>query len=156
MIPIASVAGVAVGVYSRAGQRIAVRGPRVADALTRRALSARAPVASAAAGQLVVAVPLIAGERMTGAVRAQRGQGAGAQRAHRARLELAGLAAGVVALAVLAALTLGRRLSRPLDTLAAAARRVGEGNFATRAAPTGITEIDQVGARTPTADSVAR
>jgi signal transduction histidine kinase len=134
------------GVYSRTGQRIAGNGPRVADALTRRALGARAPVASAAAGLLLVAVPLVAGERVTGAVRARRDQEAVAQRAHRAWLALAGLGAGVVALAVLAALTLGRRLSRPLDTLASAARRVGEGDFAARAAPSGITEIDEVAA----------
>ncbi len=135
-----------IGVYSRVGLRIAGSGPRVADHATRNALRARAPVGSASDGRLVVAVPLITGEVVTGAVRAQRGQTALARRAHRAWLALGGLGAGVVALAVLAALALGRRLSRPLDTLAGAARRVGEGDFAARASPTGIAEIDDVGA----------
>ncbi len=55
-------------------------------------------------------------------------------------------AAGVVALAVFAALALGRRVARPLERLAAAARQVGEGDFAVRAMPTRIKEIDDVGA----------
>ncbi|MEA2159150.1 MAG: hypothetical protein QOD66_1530, partial [Solirubrobacteraceae bacterium] len=92
-----------------------------------------------------VAVPLLSGESITGAVRGQRSQGAVARRAHRAWLALAGLGAGVVVLAVLAALMLGRRLARPLESLAAAARRVGEGDFAVRAQPTRIKEIDDVG-----------
>jgi signal transduction histidine kinase len=135
-----------IGVYSRGGLRIAGSGPPVADQATRSALRARAPIGSASNGQLMVAVPLLSGELVTGAVRAQRGQGAVARRAHRAWLALGGLGAGVIALAVLAALALGRRLSRPLDTLAGAARRVGEGDFAARASPTGIAEIDDVGA----------
>lgn len=135
-----------IGVYSRGGLRIAGTGPPVADQATRSALRARAPIGSASGGQLMVAVPLLSGEAVTGAVRAQRGQGAVAQRVHRAWLALGGLGAGVIALAVLAALALGRRLSRPLDTLAGAARRVGEGDFAARASPTGIAEIDDVGA----------
>ncbi|MGI8712185.1 MAG: HAMP domain-containing protein [Solirubrobacteraceae bacterium] len=134
-----------IGVYSRDGLRIAGSGPRVADQETRSALRARAPIGIARNGQLLVAVPLLSGETVTGAVRAQRGQGAVAHRAHRAWLALAGLRAGVIAVSVLAALALGRRLSRPLDTLASAARRVGEGDFAARASPTGIAEIDDVG-----------
>jgi signal transduction histidine kinase len=134
------------GVYSRVGVRIAGTGPPVADQATRSALRARAPIGTASNGHLLVAVPLLSGEFVTGAVRAQRGQGAVARRVHRAWLALGGLGAGVIALAVLAALALGRRLSRPLDTLAGAARRVGEGDFAARASPTGIAEIDDVGA----------
>jgi HAMP domain-containing protein len=134
-----------IGIYSLTGSRIAGAGPRVADQPTRSALRDRQPIGTAPDGQLVVAVPLLSGEAITGAVRGQRSQRAVARRAHRAWLALAGLGAGVVALAVLAALTLGRRLSRPLERLAAAARRVGEGDFAVRAQPTKIKEIDDVG-----------
>jgi signal transduction histidine kinase len=135
-----------IGVYSTTGARIAGTGPPTADGPTRSALKARAPIGTAPDGHLVVAVPLLNGEVVTGAVRAQRGQAGVAARAARARLALAGLGVGVVALAVLAALALGRRLARPLDTLAAAARRVGEGDFTARIAPTRIAEIDDVGA----------
>ncbi len=134
------------GVYSRVGVRIAGTGPPVADHATRTAVRTRAPTGTASNGHLLVAVPLLSGELVTGAVRAQRGQGAVARRTHRAWLALAGLGAVLIALAVLSALALGRRLSRPLDTLAGAARRVGEGDFAARASPTGIAEIDDVGA----------
>jgi signal transduction histidine kinase len=135
-----------IGIYNRGGLRIAGAGPRTADALTQRAVRTHAPSGGAPSGQLVVAVPLLSGERITGAVRAQRSQAHVAARAHRAWLELAGLGAVVVALAIGAALWLARRLARPLETLAAAARRVGEGDFAARASATGIPEIDDVGA----------
>ena len=134
-----------IGIYSRAGTRIAGAGPAVADPPTRSALGAREPIGTASHGQLVVAEPLVNGEVVTGAVRAQRSQGQVARRAHRAWLALTGLGAGVVALAVIAALALGRRVARPLERLAAAARRVGEGDFAVRAEPTRIKEIDDVG-----------
>lgn len=135
-----------IGIYSAGGSRLAGTGPPVADRPTLGALQTRAPSGTASNGQLVVAVPLLSGERVTGAIRAQRSQANVARRAHRAWLALAGLGAGVVALAVLAALALGRRLARPLETLAAAARQVGEGDFAARAEPTRINEIDDVGA----------
>jgi signal transduction histidine kinase len=77
-------------------------------------------------------------------VRAQRSKAGVAARAHSARLALAGLAAGVLALAIIAAVWLGRRLARPLETLATAARRVGEGDFAARAPSTRLPEIDDV------------
>jgi signal transduction histidine kinase len=134
------------GIYRADGSLIAGSGPRVADQATRSALRARAPSEAVPDGQLVVAVPLLAGEMVTGAVRTQRSQAHVTRRAHRAWLALAGLGAAVVALAILAALALGRRLARPLETLAAAARRVGEGDFAARAKPTRIEEIDDVGA----------
>jgi signal transduction histidine kinase len=135
-----------IGIYGTGGARIRGVGPAIADQAVASALRAGKPSADTQSGQLVVAVPLLNGEVITGAVRAQRSQASVWRRAHQAWLALAGLGAGVVALAVLAALALGRRLARPLETLAAAARRVGEGDFAARATPTGIPEIDDVGA----------
>jgi signal transduction histidine kinase len=133
-----------IGIYNRRGSLIAGAGPRAADRPTRRAIQGHEPTGSTPHGQLVVAVPLLHGETITGAVRAQRTQASVAARAHSAWLALAGLGAGVLALAIIAALGLGRRLARPLEALAAAARRVGEGDFATRATSTRITEIDDV------------
>ena len=136
----------AIGVYDAA--RVAASpAPAHAPPTARRASAMRGhePTGSTADGQLVVAVPLLCGEKITGAVRAQRSQAGVAGRAHRAWLALAGLGAGVLALRVVAALGLARRLARPLETLAAAARRAGEGDFAARAAPTGVSEIDDVG-----------
>ena len=133
-------------VYNTAGVRVAGHGPSRADAAALSALRTHRPAGVVAGGELVVAVPLLNGERVTGVIRAERGQGAVAARTHRAWLALAGLAAAVVALAVAAALALGRRLAGPLERLAAAARRVGDGDFAARAEPTGVSEIDDVGA----------
>jgi signal transduction histidine kinase len=131
-----------IGVYNARGSLIAGAGPHAADRSTLSAMRGHVPTGSSPDGQLVVAVPLLAGETITGAVRAQRSQSGVAGRSHSAWLALAGLGAGVVALAILAALGLARRLARPLETLAAAARRVGEGDFAVRATSTGISEID--------------
>ena len=134
-----------IGIYATSGRRIRGSGPPRADSATRTALRTGAPSGIVPDGRLVVAVPLRNGEQIAGAVRAQRTQAKVVSRAHRAWLALAALGAGVVALAVLAALALGRRLARPLETLASAARRVGEGDFAARALMTNIREIDQVG-----------
>jgi signal transduction histidine kinase len=57
-----------------------------------------------------------------------------------------GLAVAAVAAAVGIGVVLSRRLARPLDTLAATARRLGEGDFAARTHPTGVAEVDAVGA----------
>jgi signal transduction histidine kinase len=135
-----------IGIYRADGSLIAGSGPRVADQATRSALRARAPSGAVPDGQLVVAVPLLSGEVVTGAIRTERSQANVTRRAHRAWFALAGLGAAVLALAILAALALGRRLAAPLERLAGAARRVGEGDFAARAERTRIEEIDDVGA----------
>jgi signal transduction histidine kinase len=109
-----------------------------------QAFRTRAPAGRAVDGQLVVAVPLFRGELISGAVRGQRTEQPVSTRTHRVWLELAALAAAVVALTVLAALALGSRLARPLESLAAVARRVGHGDFATRAQRSRVPEIDAV------------
>ena len=61
-------------------------------------------------------------------------------------LTVGGLAVAAVAAAVGIGVVLSRRLVRPLDTLAATARRLGDGDFAARTHPTGVGEVDAVGA----------
>jgi signal transduction histidine kinase len=131
-------------IYSTAGVLVAGAGPPRADQATRRALSARAPVGTTPGGRLVVAVPLLSGEQITGAVRSQRSQAVVAARTRGAWWKLTGLGAAVIAIAAFAALALGRRIARPLETLAVAARRVGEGDFTVRAPATAIREIDDL------------
>ncbi|MHB1243813.1 MAG: sensor histidine kinase [Gaiellaceae bacterium] len=132
-------------VYDTDGRRIAGRGgPGLADAVVRDALRTEAPADQQSGGQLVVAVPLVVNERLTGVVRAERSDADAAESAHKRWWFMAGVAAAVVGLAILAAVFLGRRLARPLEQLAVSARRLGEGDFDLRAPPTGILEVDEV------------
>ena len=132
--------------YDLHGRRLVGRGPGVADGVVRDALRSGTPADEIAGGRLRVAVPLVSGERVTGVVRAERSDAAVAASTHRAWLELAALAAGLVAAAVLAAIVLGRRLSGPLERLASAATRLGDGDFSVRAPRAGIPEVDRVAA----------
>jgi signal transduction histidine kinase len=135
----------ALAVYNDRGRRIAGRGgPSSADDLVRQALRTEAPTDRVRGGRLVVAVPLVVGERVTGAVRAERDDSEATRSARGQLLLLVGAAAGVVALAVVAAIVLGRRLARPLERLADAARRLGEGDFAVRAPRARVRELDDV------------
>ena len=137
----------AIAVYDATGRRVAGRGgPARADALTLAAIRGGGPLDHAGDGRLVVAVPLVVGERVTGAMRAERGDAAVAARAHRAWLALAGLALAVLAVAAAAAFVLARRLAAPLERLAVAARRLGDGDFGARAPRAGVPEVDEVGA----------
>jgi signal transduction histidine kinase len=134
-------------VYDAAGRRVAGRsdaGPAHADDLVAEATRRQRPITQTRAGDLLAAVPLLAGERVTGAIRAQRSDKVIVDRAHRAWLALAAAAAGVLLLALLAAVALGRRLARPLERLAVAAGRLGEGDFSVRAPRGAIREVDAI------------
>ncbi|MEA2149701.1 MAG: hypothetical protein QOD69_1531 [Solirubrobacteraceae bacterium] len=133
--------------YDTAGRRVAgapSAGPPRADDVVREALRRRGPATRIRAGTLVAAVPLLNGERVTGVLRAQVSDAAVVRRAHRAWLALAAAAAGVLALALLAAVLLGRRLASPLERVAVAAGRLGDGDFSVRAPRGGIREVDAV------------
>ncbi|MEY2534961.1 MAG: hypothetical protein QOF29_2871, partial [bacterium] len=134
----------ALGVYDRLGRRLAGAGPPRADSAVLAALRTERPVDRTADGRLIAAVPLVVGERVTGAVRAVRADEAVERSARDAWLTLGGLAAALVAAAVVAAAVLARRLARPLERLAGSARRLGEGKFAVRAHRSAIPEVDAV------------
>jgi signal transduction histidine kinase len=97
-------------------------------------------------GRLSVAAPLLTGERVTGAVLAERSDDEAANDARGAWLVLGAVALGVIAAAALAAALLARRLAAPLERLAAAARRLGQGDFSVRTERAGVPELDEVAA----------
>ncbi len=132
-------------VYDLAGRRIAGSGPPVADRVVGAALRSTRPSERARDGLLVVAVPLLSNERITGAVRAARADTGATRDTRRAWLLLGAIAAALVVLAVMAALVLGRRLAAPLERLADAARRLGDGDFSVRAPRSDVGEVDAVG-----------
>jgi signal transduction histidine kinase len=132
------------GVYDRRGALVAGRGPTRADGAVVAALRGSRPVSRTEDGRLVTAVPLVVRERVAGVVRAERPDAAVERSARDAWLLLGGLAAAVVAGAAVAAIVLGRRLARPLERLAVAAGRLGDGEFTVRAPRAAIPEVDAV------------
>jgi signal transduction histidine kinase len=132
----------AMAVYDVAGRRLVGQGPTTGDPLVLRALRTGRATDEERGGRLLTAVPLVAQERVTGAVRAARSSAALDSRARSTRLELLGLAASVLALAVVAAVLLARRLAIPLERLSRSARRLGDGDFASRTGTTGVPELD--------------
>jgi signal transduction histidine kinase len=135
----------ALSVYDEAGHRVAGDGPPGAPALVRTVLRSGHPGDRSEHGKLVAAVPLLVGERVTGAVRAVRANAGAARDTHGAWLVIGASAAAVLAAATLAALLLGRRLAAPLERLAAAAQRLGDGDFSVRAPRADVPEVDAVG-----------
>lgn len=132
--------------YDAAGTRVAGSGPAGADGVVRRALRTGRPADGAEDGRLVASVPLVIGERVAGALRVARSDAAVAGSTRRAWLGFAALAAIVLAAAAVAALAVARWLARPLERIAVAARRMGEGDFTARSPPSGVPEVDQLGA----------
>jgi signal transduction histidine kinase len=138
--------GDVLGVYDPTGRRVAGRGPARADALVLAALRSGKPGGASGNGTLEAAVPLVVDERISGAVRAARPDTVAARDARKAWLAIGGLAAGLAVAAVVAATALARRLARPLERLAVAARRLGDGDFSVRAPRSAIGEVDALAA----------
>ena len=132
-------------VYRSDGRRVAGAGPPQAPVLVRAVLRSGRPAEAAGSGRVVAAVPLYAGERVAGALRAERSDARAATETRHAWLLLALAALVIIAGAIAAAVVLGRRLAAPLERLAASATRLGEGDFSVRAPGSGIPEIDAVG-----------
>ena len=133
-------------VYDRSGKRIAGSGPARAPAAVRRALDSRGPTDARGNGTLTAAVPLLSGERVTGVLLAQRSDAEATSDARAAWLLIGAVSLGIIVVAILAAMLLARRLARPLERVAGAARRLGHGDFSVRAGRAGIPEVDEVGA----------
>jgi signal transduction histidine kinase len=137
--------GDALAVYRKDGTLAAGRGPARAPALVRTALRTGRAATATGSGMLDVTVPLLDRERVAGAVLAARSDASARERTDDAWLVVSLVAIGIILAAILAAVILGRRLALPLERLATAARRLGEGDFSARAPRARIAEIDAVG-----------
>jgi signal transduction histidine kinase len=139
-------------VYGMNGRLLTGTGPVAADGPVRTALHTAEPATEQRAGRLVVAVPVLARERVTAALRASRSTAGIDADVRRRLLVVAAIALGVIIAAALAALAVARRLVRPIDRLSDAAARLGDGDFSARAPRAGVPELDAVAA---TLDSTA-
>jgi signal transduction histidine kinase len=139
------VAAATLGVYDRSGRLIAGHGPPAAPPVAQEAMRAARPADQGGGGPLVIAVPLVSGERVTGVVRAERPEGEAAGDTTEQRWAIVALGLVTILIAVLAALWLGRRLARPLERLASDADRLGHGDFTVHPPRAGIREVDEVG-----------
>lgn len=96
-----------------------------------------------AEGTLAVSIPVRAGG-VRQILRALQDDGELRGEIHSAWRSIAGLALLALGVATMAALWQGRRLARPLEALAASARRLGDGDFSARAPRSGLPEPDDV------------
>lgn len=130
--------------YDRAGGLLGGAGPARADAIVRATLATGRVTDASTADELLVAAPVLANERVVGAVRASRSTAELSERTMRMRLTIAGAAAAIILLAAAAALAVSRRLTRPVFELAAAAAAIEDGRSDVRSPRSGIAELDTV------------
>ncbi len=132
--------GIRLAFYDGTGKLTSGRGPQPPDAVVQTALRGENGV-----GDRAVAVPVAAGDKVIGVVRAEQDAGLRDARIHRAWLLMGALALAIIAIASAIAIGLARRLASPVHALAEAARRLEGGDFAVAPPPTGIAELDTAG-----------
>jgi signal transduction histidine kinase len=163
--PVTSLTGAAhapaavLALYDADGRRILGDGPARADAVVQAAAATAEPGSTdgTVGGDLVVAVPVDTDTTPALTVRAAISRWDVYRRLGLVGLGMAALAAVAAVAAGLLARRLAQRITRPLEDLAAAARRLGEGDFTVRGPTGAIPEIDAVSdALTETADRIDR
>ncbi len=132
-----------IGLYDDAGRRTTGRGPAGPDAVVRSALHGN--IANGQVGsELLVAVPISDGHRVIGVVRVGTPTSEVNRRTAITWLLMFGLGCVAIGVTWLLARRQARRLAAPLEDLAAAAERLGDGDFSARAAATAVPELDAV------------
>lgn len=130
--------------YDRRGRLLGGTGPRAPGPIVTQALASGRITDGESDGRLVVAAPILASERVVGVIRISRSTEGLSRRVLHARLGLGAAVLVIIAIAAAAALRLSRRLTKPLEGLAGAAKRVGRGDMSARAQQSGIEELDVV------------
>jgi signal transduction histidine kinase len=134
-----------VAFYDRAARRDLGTGPDVLEPAVAEVLSGEVEPGDSAT-ELVVGVPVVDDGDIAGVVRVSSPRAGTYLQIGLVWLLMAALGAVAVGVAWLMARRQGARLAGPLEQLAGLARRLGDGDFSVRAGPSGIEEIDAVGA----------
>jgi signal transduction histidine kinase len=137
--------GSGLAVYDTSGRKIEGSGPVRAGALVQRALRGH-ETSGAVGGRLAAAVPVTDGDTVTGAVLATTNRADVNGRIARAWAEMLGLGAVAIVATWLLARALARRFARPIEQLAQATQRLGDGDFTVRTTAARIPEIDAANA----------
>lgn len=140
----ATASNVRLGIYDRAGRRVAGDGPDRADRAVNAALQGRVSDLSGP-DELVVAVPVSLGEDVYAVSRAGSSRPAVQRAVVRSWAAMVLLALAAAGCACALAVALARRVSRPLENLVDVARALGAGDFGHRATPSGVDEVDRAG-----------
>jgi signal transduction histidine kinase len=129
--------------YNAKAQKVLGTGPTQGDAVVHEALTGQVSNSKTDEG-LVAAVPVAEKESVVGVVRVRESDSVLDDRVHRTWVFMT--IAGVIALAIASILAawLSRTLGRPIESLARAATRLGEGDFAVRVPRSGFRELDDV------------
>ena len=143
-LPTPTATSVRLGVYDVSMALRAGVGPPSGDAITASARVGRL-ADGVTHGNVVVAVPVFASEKVVGVVRAAASTGQVWRRVVVSWLGLLGLAVVALGGAAMVARRQARVLSRPLESLSDAALRVTAGDLGVRVGPSEIAEIDGVG-----------
>lgn len=130
--------------YAPSGQRLTGNGPDTADAAVLDALTGIF-ADSTTGSEIVAATPLGPGTQPTGALRVAEPMAESTARTATTIGWMSALALGAVAFAAGAGWWLLRRLLGPVNTLRAAAERLGQGDFTVAVPATGLPEVDDVG-----------
>jgi signal transduction histidine kinase len=143
-LPIAP-SGTRLGLYSAVGELRTGVGPAVADLTVIKAILGELMV-DYDNDLIVVAIPIMDRNTLTGVVRAERSHMEALRRTGLMWVALLALAVTAVGLTWLLARRMAGRLARPLEDLSAASKVLGEGDFTVRTRKSGVPEIDSVGA----------
>ena len=127
--------------YDTEGRLVAGAGPPQADDVV-LAVSDGAVHDGHVGDELVVAVPVVHDEQVSGVLRSSEAADEAMDRTQRTWLAMAGLAAIVAIIAAVAGSLLARHLTRPVQRLRDAAVRLGEGDFTATAPMSGLPELD--------------
>jgi signal transduction histidine kinase len=133
------------GVYDADGRRVAGSGPVHADAATVAALRGDSNDGRRR-GAIIASIPLTNDEKIVGALRASESVDPLVARTRRAWMVMAAIGGTALAIAAMLARRQARRLARPVEDLVTQAERIGGGDFSVRTTPSGISEVDAVGA----------